>query len=86
MTRIYIYTSESCPYCVTAKRLLDDRGISYIELDPRSDVEAFLKQTGQKMCDATVPQIIVGDRHIGGCTDLKDIIDTPEFQQMIGGN
>lgn len=86
MPRIIIYTKEDCPYCVTAKRLLDERGLSYIELDPRADVELFLEETGQTRSSATVPQIIIGDRHIGGCGDLKDIIDTPEFQQMIGGN
>ncbi len=66
---VVIYTTEVCPYCVRAKQLLDRKGMSYIEirvdLDPAKRDEMIAK-SGRR----TVPQIFIGDQHIGGCDDL----------------
>mgnify|MGYP001770470249 CR=1 FL=1 len=70
MARVLMYTSGSCPYCVQAERLLLGKGVSDIEkvridTDPARRVE-MMERTGRR----TVPQIYIGDFHVGGCDDL----------------
>ena len=70
MRPVKIYTTATCPYCIHAKQLLKQRGVA--ELDEiRVDM---LPGERQKMMDITgrrtVPQIFIGDTHVGGCDDL----------------
>ena len=70
MQTVKIYTTGTCPYCIQAKQLLKSRGVA--ELDEiRVDQVAGERQ---KMMDITgcrtVPQIFIGEQHIGGCDDL----------------
>lgn len=70
MAVVEIYTRPFCSYCYRAKRLLDDKGIDYREHEigyggPDRD-EMVRRANGR----ATVPQIFIDDRHIGGCDDL----------------
>lgn len=70
MPTVKIYTTGTCPYCIQAKQLLKSRGVA--ELDEiRVDQVAGERQ---KMMDITgrrtVPQIFIGEQHIGGCDDL----------------
>ena len=70
MTLVRMYTTESCPYCVRAKALLNQRGVSAIDevrvdLEPAQRVK-MMELTGRR----TVPQIFIGDTHVGGCDDL----------------
>lgn len=69
MLNIVIYSAAYCPYCRRARALLDSKGASYtvrdVERDPHSWQE-IVERTGRN----TVPQIFIGDRHIGGCDDL----------------
>nr|WP_297529904.1 glutaredoxin 3 [uncultured Roseateles sp.] len=70
MAAVKMYTTLVCPYCVRAKHLLKQRGVSQIEevrvdLDP-SQRDAMIQQTGRR----TVPQIFIGETHVGGCDDL----------------
>jgi glutaredoxin 3 len=67
---VRMYTTQVCPYCVRAKQLLAQRGVAAIEeirvdLDP-SERERMVELTGRR----TVPQIFIGDTHVGGCDDL----------------
>lgn len=69
MPEILIYTSSICPYCIMAKRLLDKKGLTYIEINVDSKPglrEEMMKKTKRR----TVPQIYIGDYHVGGCDDL----------------
>ncbi|MFC1533459.1 glutaredoxin 3 [Thermodesulfobacteriota bacterium] len=70
MKKIIIYTTKDCPYCIKAKRLLDDKEVEYMELrvneNPELAVEAREKSGGMR----TVPQIFIGDYHVGGCDEL----------------
>jgi glutaredoxin 3 len=69
MPEILIYTSTFCPYCVMAKRLLDKKGVRYTELnvDRQSGLrEEMMRKTQRR----TVPQIYIGDYHVGGFDDL----------------
>lgn len=69
--KVRMYTSAVCPYCQMAERLLQQKGVSDIEkirvdLDP-TQREAMMELTGRR----TVPQIFVGDTHVGGYDDLS---------------
>lgn len=73
MPKVTIYTSAYCPYCMMAKRLLDKKGAAYdeISVDGRGSVRAEMRQKAGGR--NSVPQIWIGDRHIGGCDDLHDL-------------
>lgn len=69
MPKVRVYTTQFCPYCVRAKRLLEARGIPFEEIDVTNDptTRAWLaRETRQR----TVPQIFVDDRPIGGSDEL----------------
>jgi glutaredoxin 3 len=66
---IKMYTTDPCPYCRQAKALLDSRGYDYEEIDMARDPEgrqALVEKTGRM----TFPQIVVGDRSVGGFQEL----------------
>jgi glutaredoxin 3 len=70
MNKVVMYTTQVCPYCVRAKALLKQRGVDAIEeirvdMDP-SQRERMMALTGRR----SVPQIFIGDTHVGGCDDL----------------
>lgn len=68
--RVLMYTTAVCPYCVRAKQLLKARGVTEIE-EVRVDLDpARRDEMMQKTQRRTVPQIFVGDTHVGGCDDL----------------
>ena len=72
MQKITIYTTTTCPYCVRAKALLDRKGATYQEIsteDTSIREEMIQKAGGRK----TVPQIFIGDFHVGGCDDLYEL-------------
>ena len=70
MQAVKMYTTAVCPYCIRAKQLLKSKGVEQIEevridLDP-DQRDQMMQTTGRR----TVPQIYVGDTHVGGCDDL----------------
>ncbi|MGC8507299.1 MAG: glutaredoxin 3 [Thiomonas sp.] len=70
MNKVRMYTSAVCPYCIRAKALLQKRGVAAIEeiridLDPEQR-QHMMAVTGRR----TVPQIFIGETHVGGCDDL----------------
>ncbi|MBQ0935549.1 glutaredoxin 3 [Ideonella paludis] len=70
MSAVLMYTTQVCPYCVRAKALLQQRGVTAIQevrvdLDP-AQRDHMMAITGRR----TVPQIFIGDTHVGGCDDL----------------
>ena len=70
MKAVEIYTTPLCGYCAAAKRLLTVKGVSYSETDVSSpDARANMIQRAQGR--RTVPQIFIGDMHIGGFDDLN---------------
>lgn len=69
MKPVTIYTTHTCPYCVKAKKLLDHKGVSYTEIDV-SDEQDRIKMIERAGGRRTVPQIFIGDTHVGGCDDL----------------
>ncbi len=70
MPAVKMYTTAVCPYCVRAKQILQAKGVGQIEeirIDTDPDARARMMEiTGRR----TVPQIFIGDTHVGGCDDL----------------
>lgn len=69
MPEILIYTTHICPYCIMAKRLLDKKGLNYTEINVDGDTglrEDMMRKTRRR----TVPQIYIGDFHVGGFDEL----------------
>lgn len=70
MTKIEVYSSMLCPFCYRAKKLLEQKGAAFTEIDvmlnPRRKAEMVERSGGR----TSVPQIFINDRHVGGCDDL----------------
>ncbi|MNL50670.1 Glutaredoxin-3 [compost metagenome] len=70
MAKVVMYTSAVCPYCINAERLLKHKGVTEIEkirVDLQPELRAeMMEKTGRR----TVPQIFIGDQHVGGFADL----------------
>lgn len=72
MSAITIYTKPTCPYCEMAKRLLAAKGQSWTEIDVEADSarrDEMIRRSGR----STVPQIWIGERHVGGFDDLAEL-------------
>ncbi|MDR4650824.1 MAG: glutaredoxin 3 [Nitrosomonas sp.] len=83
MTRIIMYTTGFCPYCKMAENLLRSKGVTDIEmirvdLDPEQRAD-MMGKTGRR----TVPQIYIGDRHIGGYDDLARLDHQGELSSLL---
>lgn len=70
MASILIYTKAFCPYCTRAKRLLDDKGAAYEEIDISMGGPKRQEMLARANGRTTVPQIFIGDTHVGGSDDL----------------
>lgn len=85
MNAVTMYTTQVCPFCVRAKALLKQRGVAEIE-EIRIDLDAAARQrmmeiTGRR----TVPQIFIGDTHVGGCDDLIELDQRGGLMPLLQG-
>lgn len=83
MASIVLYTTMFCPFCSRAKRLLEAKGVSYTEIDVGMD-----SSKRQEMMDLaggrhTVPQIFIGERHVGGSDELVALEQAGELDKWI---
>ena len=82
---VKMYTTLVCPYCVRAKQLLQQRGVEAIEeirVDMHPEQRAAMMQiTGRR----TVPQIFIGDTHVGGCDDLIALDQRGRLMPLLAG-
>jgi glutaredoxin 3 len=81
-----MYTTQVCPYCLRAKALLKQRGVAAID-EIRIDLDAaerdkMVEMTGQR----TVPQIFIGQTHVGGCDDLIALDQKGGLLPLLAGN
>ena len=82
MPEILIYTSTICPYCIMAKRLLDTKGSRYKELNVDTTPglrEEMMRRTNRR----TVPQIYIGDLHVGGFDELHALQSNNELDALL---
>jgi glutaredoxin 3 len=82
MPKIIIYSKEVCPYCVRAKALLSRKGCEFTEIKITDDKtkEEMMKKSGGRM---TVPQIFIGEKHVGGCDDLYAIEAEGKLDELL---
>lgn len=82
MPAITIYTTNYCPYCVRAKDLLKRKGAAYTEINAEDDAvrDAMIAKAGGRR---TVPQIFIGDTHVGGCDDLYALDKAGKLDAML---
>jgi glutaredoxin 3 len=83
MNKVVIYTKSYCPYYVKAKQLFKIKNVNYQEIDITDNEllieEMLTKSNGKK----TVPQIFIGDFHVGGCDDLYALNDRGELDKFL---
>ncbi|WP_240224323.1 glutaredoxin 3 [Rheinheimera hassiensis] len=70
MSQVTIYTKAYCPYCVRAKSVLDNKGVAYQEIRIDEQPELRPQMIERAAGRTTVPQIFIGEQHIGGCDDM----------------
>ncbi|MGH1419347.1 MAG: glutaredoxin 3 [Hyphomicrobiaceae bacterium] len=83
MQKIIIYTTMLCSYCRSAKRLLKAKGVAYNEIDVSGDRQKraeMIKKSGGRR---TVPQIWIGDIHVGGCDELYVLEESGKLDSML---
>mgnify|MGYP006124530449 CR=1 FL=1 len=82
MKEILVYSKEICPYCVRAKALLTRKGAAFKEIKITDDAtkEEMIKKSGGRM---TVPQIFIGDLHVGGCDDLYALDAAGKLDELL---
>ncbi|MDO9073940.1 MAG: glutaredoxin 3 [Rubrivivax sp.] len=85
MPQVKMFTTQVCPFCIRAKALLKQRGVEHIEeiridLDPEQR-QHMMSTTGRR----TVPQIFIGDTHVGGCDDLVALDQRGGLLPMLAG-
>ncbi|MEX2519359.1 MAG: glutaredoxin 3 [Paracoccaceae bacterium] len=83
MKTIEIYTTPICGYCRMAKRLLEDKGAAYVEIDVMSDQSKRAEMTRRATGGRTVPQIFIDGIHVGGCDDLYALERRGELDRML---
>ena len=82
--KVEIYTTSSCPYCHAAKSLLDEKGVDYTETDvanPDLRQAMIARANGRR----TVPQIFVGDTHVGGYDDMAALDRSGGLDPLLTG-
>lgn len=87
MKKVTLYTKDYCPYCTKAKALLKRKGvvdINEIDIthDEKAQQELFAKSGGRK----TVPQIFIGEIHVGGCDDLYALEAAKKLDELLTDN
>jgi len=81
---ITLYVTGWCPYCQRAKALLTGKNLTFTEINVEDDVkfrEDMVARSGRR----TVPQIFIGDKHVGGCDDLFALEGSGELDRLIQG-
>jgi glutaredoxin 3 len=85
MAKVVMYCTAVCPYCVAAERLLKSRGVTDIEkiridLDPAKQDEMIARSGGRR----SVPQVFIGDTHVGGFDDTSALDAAGELVPLLG--
>lgn len=82
MKKVIIYSKDICPYCVKAKNLLQRKGVNFTEIKITTDEQKqeMIKKANGRM---TVPQIFIGDFHVGGCDDLHALESEGKLDKIL---
>lgn len=86
MPKVVIYTTSSCPYCLAAKRLLSQKNVSFEEISVDGDPAGRAKMSARAGGRRTVPQIFIGERHVGGCDDLYALEEVGRLDALLAAS
>jgi glutaredoxin 3 len=81
---VTVYMSEWCPYCRRARDLLTGKNVKISEINVEDDLK-FREEMIARSNRRTVPQIFIGDKHVGGCDDLFDLDRRGELDRLLQG-
>jgi glutaredoxin 3 len=81
---VTLYTSGWCPYCQRARGLLKQKNLLFDEINVEDD-DKFREEMIARSNRRTVPQIFIGDKHVGGCDDLFELDRSGELDRLIQG-
>ena len=84
MKPVRIYTTPICPYCVRAKSLLRKKGVEVEEVDVLMDMQAREEMESRSGGARSVPQIFIGDTHVGGCDELYALERDGKLDPLLG--
>jgi glutaredoxin 3 len=82
MPKIEVYATQTCPYCRMAEALLDRKGVEYTKIFIDGDTEAWAMME-ERSKRKTVPQIFIGDHHVGGFDDLSALNAAGELDPLL---
>jgi glutaredoxin 3 len=85
MQTVEIYTSPFCGFCFTAKRLLKKKGVNFSEIDVSRDAGLKQKMMSRANGRHTVPQIFIGETHVGGCDELLSLERAGKLDTLLAG-
>ncbi|HJZ30755.1 MAG TPA: glutaredoxin 3 [Hyphomicrobiaceae bacterium] len=85
MPKITLYTTRFCPYCAMAKRLLAQKGAAFEEIDVGGNAQLRHEMTIKANGRRTVPQIWIGETHVGGCSELYELDAKGELEALLAG-
>lgn len=83
MPEVEVYTTPMCPYCRSAKELLRRKGVEFREINVDGEFQRRVEMTARANGRRTVPQIFVGDTHVGGCDDLYALEEAGELDRLL---
>ena len=85
MQSVDIYTAPFCGFCVAAKRLLKSKGVEFTEYNVGRDAALRQEMMARANGGHTVPQIFIGDKHVGGCDELHALERAGKLDAMLAG-
>ncbi len=85
MQPVLIYTTPICGFCHAAKRLLKEKNVNFQEVDVMADPSRRAEMTQKANGGRTVPQIFIGDTHVGGCDDLYALEQAGKLDALLAG-
>ena len=85
MAEVEIYATMFCPFCYRAKRLLDQKGVDYQEIDVTMSPGRRREMAERAGGRSSVPQIFIGGRHVGGCDELHALEARGALDPLLGG-
>lgn len=85
MQSVTIYTTPFCGYCMAAKRLLDAKGVAFAEIDVAGDAARRAEMVQRTKGGRTVPQIFVGESHVGGFDEMNALERAGRLDALLAG-
>lgn len=83
MSNVVLYTTGMCPYCIRAKTLLQSKGVDFKELRIEGD-RNLMREMIEKSGRRTVPQIFIGETHVGGYDDMAELDAYGKLDTLLG--